>query len=653
MDLITTAAQRSYTPSGTSIKHDITASLVAGERPGVVHITQYDQTLPIIAVRLMGNNVPYAVPAGAAVNFRARKPDGKYIYNPALGVSADGSTAYIAVTPQTAAASGKMRAVIEIVLNGAIAATASFAIEIAANPVPQDAIESTDEYKTIYDLLRETQAAADAANASKTAAAKSATAAAGSATAAQTSAGAAAASASTAGAHADNAQASAQAAAASKTAAESSETAAQNSAQVAAASATAAAASEDAARQYAETAKQVAQGAKGWYATESALATTHPTGKNGDWAIVGATDTIWVWDIDTGKWKDSGEKTDLSNYYTKTQTDAAISAGNAASAKKLATARTINGTAFDGTKDINTQYSYNFNGYSTAVAFIPFANIPNSGSMLNRNCSLLISGGDCFSTGVWPLFFVTFRWYNDFYIDVVAIKDTGDNVDIGYYTKSGRIYIALHAKQGYANYTMTVLGSATAGDLNLGFGTALTTQPSGWTVATKRVLQDAGQVAAATVDKARNVTGTVAIANGGTGATTAQNARSNLGALGDVLVGSYHGMTTASGSDSLYIRTTSKGILPYENNSTDGASQIGTSSWPFQAVYAKTFHGSATDSTARTTANAAMPKSGGTFTGDIAANSTNRAGAYLRNIYVQKDVTWEQVSTNSVLLVRK
>lgn len=252
MDLITTAAQKNYTPPGTSIVHNITASLVAGERPGVVHIMQYDQTLPIIAVRLMGNNALYAVPSGAAVNFRARKPDGKYIYNPALGVSADGSTAYIAVTPQTAAAAGKMRAVIEIVLNGTIAATASFCVDIAANPVPQDAIESSDEYKTAYDLLQETQAAADAAKASKTAAAESATAAAGSATAAQGSAAAAASSANTAGTHANAAQNSAQAAASSKTAAASSATAASGSADAAANSASNAAASEEAAQKAAE-----------------------------------------------------------------------------------------------------------------------------------------------------------------------------------------------------------------------------------------------------------------------------------------------------------------------------------------------------------------------------------------------------------------
>ena len=46
----------------------------------------------------------------------------------------------------------------------------------------------------------------------------------------------------------------------------------------------------------------------GWYATQSALTTAHPTANDGDWAIVGATDTVWVWDSDTTAWKDTDTK---------------------------------------------------------------------------------------------------------------------------------------------------------------------------------------------------------------------------------------------------------------------------------------------------------------------------------------------------------
>lgn len=103
--------------------------------------------------------------------------------------------------------------------------------------------------------------------------------------------------------------------------------ASQSAAQAAASEASAAGAaaqagqSASAAAESAELAQQVAQGAQGWYETEEALRAAHPTGENGQWAIVGSTDTIWTWDSDTGDWKNTSVKTDLSGYYTKEQAD--------------------------------------------------------------------------------------------------------------------------------------------------------------------------------------------------------------------------------------------------------------------------------------------------------------------------------------------
>ena len=355
MELLTTPAA-GYTPPDTAIVHAAEASLTAGPRPCVVHLVQYDRTMPVLAVRLTENSAPYAVPAGAAVNFRAAKPDGTFVYNPALGVSADRGTAYLAVTQQTAAAAGTLRAVVEIVRDGAVAATAHISAEIEPNPVPQDAIESSDEYKTIYDLLLETQAAAEAAKASETAAKASETAAKNSQTAAKASENAAKTSETNAAASKTAAASSAGAAASS--AAESAEHAdgAADSAAAAAASAGAAKQSETAAAEYAEQAQQVSQGAVGYYETGAALRAAHPTAEAGNWAIVGDTDTIWVWDTDGPGWLDSGQNVNLTDYYTKAQTDAKITAGSVASAAKLTTARSISigGTSksFNGTANI-------------------------------------------------------------------------------------------------------------------------------------------------------------------------------------------------------------------------------------------------------------------------------------------------------------
>lgn len=65
---------------------------------------------------------------------------------------------------------------------------------------------------------------------------------------------------------------------------------------------------------------------KGFYETEEALKLANPTGVNGDHAIVGETDTTWVWDSGTSQWVDTHKGVDLSNYYTKSQTDILLSA---------------------------------------------------------------------------------------------------------------------------------------------------------------------------------------------------------------------------------------------------------------------------------------------------------------------------------------
>lgn len=54
---------------------------------------------------------------------------------------------------------------------------------------------------------------------------------------------------------------------------------------------------------------------KGWFANPSALPAV---GEDGDYAIVGTTDTVWVWDSDTSTWVDSGDKGAVTTVNGKT-----------------------------------------------------------------------------------------------------------------------------------------------------------------------------------------------------------------------------------------------------------------------------------------------------------------------------------------------
>ena len=85
-----------------------------------------------------------------------------------------------------------------------------------------------------------------------------------------------------------------------------------------------------------EQVKIIANGAQGWFDTAAALKAALPTGEKGQWAVVGETGSIWIWNPDTGSWKDAAVSVDFSAYYTKAQADAAF-------ALKPATSTTLGG----------------------------------------------------------------------------------------------------------------------------------------------------------------------------------------------------------------------------------------------------------------------------------------------------------------------
>lgn len=80
-------------------------------------------------------------------------------------------------------------------------------------------------------------------------------------------------------------------------------------------------ASETVSKEYLDQVKTITLGAQGWYETPDTLAKAVPIGENGWWAVVGSTDTIWVWDSDTSAWKDTFTATELGDYYTREQVD--------------------------------------------------------------------------------------------------------------------------------------------------------------------------------------------------------------------------------------------------------------------------------------------------------------------------------------------
>lgn len=74
---------------------------------------------------------------------------------------------------------------------------------------------------------------------------------------------------------------------------------------------------------------------KGWYATESALTTAIPTGEDGDFAIVGATDTFWTWDSTSVAWVNTGSASTGNVIGPGSATDNAITRFDATTGKLI------------------------------------------------------------------------------------------------------------------------------------------------------------------------------------------------------------------------------------------------------------------------------------------------------------------------------
>lgn len=288
-------AAANYSPPAAALIKATRADFDRRDVVQPVHLVQYDDTLPVLAVALYKGGQPWTLPTGADVNLRMDKKDGHYVYNPALGVSNDRATVYLAVTAQMTTGCGTFAPVVEVLAVGGVAGMAALRLEIDRNPVQDGMIESTDEYKTVQVLAAEVAANAKIVRDNEAgiqdvhenieaikAAPENATAAAASAKEARSWA-------------------------VGDTGTRPGE-------------------GMDNAKYYAALAQQVSQGAVGWYPNYEALYAAHDTGYDGNWAIVGDTDTIWVWDSDSGVWKDTGESSKFANYYDKAQIDAMLAA---------------------------------------------------------------------------------------------------------------------------------------------------------------------------------------------------------------------------------------------------------------------------------------------------------------------------------------
>lgn len=147
-----------YTPASDKFVHNVSVDFKRRAVNERIHVVQYDNSLPIIAVSLFSDYMPYSIPANAEGNIRIKKKDGTYVYNPALGCSSDGTVLYFEVTHQITTFPGVLEPIIEIRIGTMVAASGTIKVEVDKNPIQSGDIESTNEYKTIegyVDIVKE------------------------------------------------------------------------------------------------------------------------------------------------------------------------------------------------------------------------------------------------------------------------------------------------------------------------------------------------------------------------------------------------------------------------------------------------------------------------------------------------------------------
>lgn len=230
-----------YTPTSDKMIHDTSVDFI---RPAVhkpVVVNQYDNKLPILAVKLFQNGVPYPAGwlTGVTANIRFGKKNNLFVYNPALGCDATGTIIYFEITYQMTTEWGKFKPNIEIMIDDdKIGATGFFDFEVMRNSIQEGDIEDSTEFHTLDEAAERAETAATNAANSATEASTSASNAAISASNASTSASNAATSESNASTSASNAATSESNASTSESNAATSESNAATSASNAATAAT-------------------------------------------------------------------------------------------------------------------------------------------------------------------------------------------------------------------------------------------------------------------------------------------------------------------------------------------------------------------------------------------------------------------------------
>ena len=154
-----------YTPDSNKIVHTTSVDFKKRGVNKPIHVVQYDNSLPVIAVKLYLDGEVYALSSEAEANVRLKKRDGTVVYNPVLGCNSDRNIVYFEVTYQMTSVNGRTAPVLEICYgNDQVASSSPIEMEIDRNPIQEGDVASTDEVETIRKYLSDVENYAEIAS---------------------------------------------------------------------------------------------------------------------------------------------------------------------------------------------------------------------------------------------------------------------------------------------------------------------------------------------------------------------------------------------------------------------------------------------------------------------------------------------------------
>ncbi len=139
-------------PTNLHLVQDVKLQMSASEPEILLSAKQYDRSARYISVTLYDGETAFSLPAGINAQIRATKPDGKIVV---ADCTVESNKIIAELSAQMLTVVGRVRADIVMTLSGSTVSTAAFFVDVYAAGTTDDAIESTDDVRDVYERLND------------------------------------------------------------------------------------------------------------------------------------------------------------------------------------------------------------------------------------------------------------------------------------------------------------------------------------------------------------------------------------------------------------------------------------------------------------------------------------------------------------------